>query len=276
MVFKLEATENNRVGFAGDWHGNTFWALNKLESFHNEGIRRIYHVGDFGLWPGYDGAGYLRKVNRDLEKYDMDIYVTLGNHDDYDKFNVLRVNEDGWRQFKGYPRIFFAHRGQVWYDGDVRMASLGGAGSIDKNLRVEGKSWWAGEEVLDSDVDNLIKNVEDAGWDRVDVLITHDAATGTLQHSKVSSGTYWFTPDVELYCHTQRNRLRIANDAVRPYTTIHGHWHSYSKQDLEGVGRDGNDYTTNFIGLARDNMRSNTIILTLDKDKADKEFYITE
>jgi len=276
MTFKLEATEYNQVGFAGDWHGNTFWALNKIKSFAELDIKRIYHVGDFGLWPGHDGAGYLRKVNRDLDKHDINIYVTLGNHDDYDKFDVLREVEGGWKQFKGYPRIFFAQRGQVWYDGNVRMAALGGAGSIDKNLRTEGKSWWAQEEVLDSDVDKLIKNVEDAGWDRVDLLITHDAATGTLQESKFFKKPYWFTPDVELYCNVQRNRLRIANDAVRPHTVIHGHWHNYRVQTLEGIGKDNEPYETQYIGLACDNMYNNTIIVTLTNDSPNKQFYLTE
>lgn len=274
MTFKLESV--GPVGFAGDWHGNTFWAIQKIKTLAEAGVKRIYHVGDFGLWPGHDGAEYLRKVNRDLEKHDMEIYVVLGNHDDYDKFEVLREYEGGWKKFKGYPRIFFAQRGQVWYDGDIRMAALGGAGSIDKNLRTEGKSWWPQEEILDSDVDKLTSNVDAAGWDRVDILITHDVASGAL----VKGFTYmpkWATPDVELYCNVQRNRLRVANDYVKPHVVVHGHWHEYSVSTLEGVDANLNDYETQVIGLAMDNMHCNTIISQgIDTDTNKLIFYIEE
>lgn len=272
-TFKLESV--GKVGFAGDWHGNTYWALGKLNSFAEEGVTRVYHVGDFGLWPGHDSAAYLRKVNRDAEKYGIDVYVILGNHEDYTKFNKLKSTESGWRQYEAYKRVFFAERGIVWYDGDVRMAALGGAGSIDKNLRVEGKSWWPEEEVLDSDVDSLIKNVNDAGWDRVDILITHDVATGAFTNG-FTHLPLWATPDVELYCNVQRNRLRIGNDAVRPHVVVHGHWHEYSNSIIDGVDKDLNGYTTEVVGLACDGMRCNTIVSDLEDFDGTLKFYITE
>lgn len=45
-----------RIALAGDWHGNTRWALHALEAAARQGCDTVVHLGDFGLWPGHDGA----------------------------------------------------------------------------------------------------------------------------------------------------------------------------------------------------------------------------
>jgi predicted phosphodiesterase len=46
----------NRIGVAGDWHGNTGHALKALKLLAGNNIATIAHVGDFGVWPGNSGA----------------------------------------------------------------------------------------------------------------------------------------------------------------------------------------------------------------------------
>src|ERR1035441_83787 len=45
-----------RIGVAGDWHGNTAWATRAIEKMARllpeTGPRGIVHLGDFGIWPG--------------------------------------------------------------------------------------------------------------------------------------------------------------------------------------------------------------------------------
>lgn len=37
------------VGLAGDWHGDTEWALDALTRFAEVGVTTVHHVGDFGF-----------------------------------------------------------------------------------------------------------------------------------------------------------------------------------------------------------------------------------
>ena len=76
-----------RVGVAGDWHGDRIWAISALRHFHQEDIRVVLHLGDFGVWPGPYGRIFLEQVERALETLDMVLLVTPGNHEDYDQID---------------------------------------------------------------------------------------------------------------------------------------------------------------------------------------------
>jgi hypothetical protein len=253
-----------RVAFAGDWHGNTMWALHCLRELAAAGIDRIYHVGDFGLWPGESGAAFLRKVDAHATRYGITIDVTLGNHDDYDRFAQLRADEDGWLRTKHTPALRFAPRGHTWEDHGVRFASLGGAGSIDRNLRTAGRDWWPDEAIGRDDVRTLAANVTARGWDRVDVLITHEAPAG-LTRRGFAVMPRWATPDVQQYCWEQRVRLRHATDLVMPHTLVHGHWHEWHHDELHGVGPgdSGAEYVTDVFSLSADGDVRNLITAEL-------------
>lgn len=97
----------------GDWHGNKPAALSYLRAILDKHPdARLIHVGDFGFWEtdiltneykkklnNYyendkqgefpelnhteDLRGYVYKVNQLLEEYNQDLYVCLGNHENY-------------------------------------------------------------------------------------------------------------------------------------------------------------------------------------------------
>jgi hypothetical protein len=113
------------------------------------------------------------------EQSGVRLFVVLGNHEDYDRVASMRADDDGWLFLKDYPRLRFAPRGHTWVDDSgTRIAALGGAGSIDRNLRRPGLSWWPGEELTDDDCARLVHNVREQGWPRVDVMLTRDAPAG--------------------------------------------------------------------------------------------------
>ena len=132
---------NERIGFAGDWHGNVAWATSRLQAFGNAGITTVYQIGDFGLWPGSSGKRFLRAVDSACEHSGLHLFIVLGNHEDYDRVKLMRTDDAGWLYLKDYPRLRFATRGHTWIDGaGTRFAALGGAGSIDRNIRRLGVS----------------------------------------------------------------------------------------------------------------------------------------
>ena len=250
------------VGIAGDWHGNTAWAKRILTGFHEAGIKRVYHVGDFGIWPGDEGRNFVDEVHFALQQREMEMYIILGNHEDYSQVRGLKKTPSGWFNFSGYPLLNFAPRGHVWKEGNVRLAAMGGAGSIDRNLRTANVDWWADEEITDENITTLIANVQDLSWERVDVLLSHDSPAGPKREG-ITSNPSWITPDVENYCWVQRVRLRRAVDTIAPYSIVHGHWHEWIRDSIEGVTVKGEPYTTQIVGLACDEMAHNAIIATL-------------
>lgn len=223
--------QTERAGFAGDWHGNTGWALSAIDFFHEQGIRTIYHVGDFGVWGGTDGAAYLRKINTRLLKHDMLILVTPGNHENYNMINKWPRNIYGFQNRKDLDRLWVIPRGQAWKHNGALLASMGGAASIDKGMRRLNKSWWPQEAISDKDIYNLKVNL----WGRpVHVLLTHDIP------AEVDVGPrYGMLPvDIEKYSQDQREQLSKAAAIARPEVIIHGHWHrSYSRMTKFDYGQ---------------------------------------
>lgn len=245
----------SRVFVAGDWHGNTGWALRTIKEAAHLGAHTLVQLGDFGIWPGEEK--YLRKVNAECMRTGVELLVVPGNHDNYNAIARMSVTPDGWLHLPRFPGLRFAPRGLIWQlPNGLWAGALGGAGSIDKNLRTPGKTWWPEEEVTQADVDALLGNFALSGLERLDVLFTHDAPAGVYRPK--SRRPVWLTPDVENYCEMQRVLLRQAVDAVRPQAMYHGHWHQWFDDILDGVhvSADGahHEYRTRVVGLTRDDM----------------------
>lgn len=248
------------VGFAGDWHGNTGWAVHAIRTLASRGAKVIYQVGDFGLWGGQDGAAYLRKIQRTLGYEDMVLIVTPGNHENYDMLEKFPLNEYGFMARHDIGRIWFAPRGHIWTHHGAYIASLGGAGSIDVRNRVEGKSWWRQEAITMADVDALKANMDEWGITGIDVMLTHESPAGITLGAKGWAG---ISPEIEHYCYLQRVLLRAAVDHATPRALIHGHWHRLVEAPLEGMSTRGDEYTAEVVGLNMDSTSENLMTCEL-------------
>lgn len=209
------------IGIAGDWHGNLGWALKAINEFHNRGIRHIFHLGDFCIMGGPDGMKFTRRINMLLEKLDMYIYVTLGNHENYNLYEKHYVMHDnnGISFKNGEPRILVFPRGYHWSWHDISYMSFGGANSIDKAYRHK-NSWWEQEQITDEQI------MESIGHP-VDVMFTHDVPYGVemfKNHRDASNG--WSKEDLEYASHSS-HQLRRLTDIVRPSLMFHGHYHKW-------------------------------------------------
>lgn len=257
--------DTERVGFAGDWHGNTGWALHCLDIFFKRGIKTVYHVGDFGVWGGNDGQSYLRKVNDRLRKHDMLIIVTLGNHENYNMTNKWPLNEEGFQVRNDIERIWIAPRGHLWTHNKARIASLGGAHSIDRQWRRENISWWPQEAITEADVQTLKDNLAAKKWSVVDVFLSHDIPAGL----DVGPKQFNLSPEIEYESYRQRILLREAYDMCAPHSGVHGHWHKTMHNFLEGVcleeGRPF-DYYAHVYGLNCDGFNGNIMEANIIKD----------
>lgn len=225
------------VGIAGDWHGNTGHALRAVEQFHRLGLRYVFQLGDFGLWGG------LLKHNKDklrsrlqimLEKYDMTLFVTLGNHEKYSFLPSFSVYEDGpWKGFlyePKAPRILYFQRGQSITLGGRNILSIGGAASIDYKYRVEGHTIWKEERITAQDVRNTIEEAERLG--KVDVILAHDVFASAPIFGTHRQSDKW-DADEKAYAQTSRDSLEKVVQAVIPTLWLHGHYHMPITTEVE-------------------------------------------
>lgn len=251
MTFQIANFQSPNVGFAGDWHGTVRWAVKALKVLDAWGVKFVYHLGDFGVWPDTTvekwGTNYRRSINGLLYKYGMQMVVILGNHEWYDKVEEWPLNEFGFIVEPEHPYIWYATRGQVWQHNDAWVAGLGGAFSIDKDFRAEGLEWWPQEAITVENVETLRANMEAAGIDKVDLFLSHDHPAG-LNHGKE------FDLDPHLANESARQRviLRDAVDYARPFNLVHGHWHKKLINRYEGAGFDYKPYYCVAYGLTNE------------------------
>lgn len=251
--------QKKKVGLAGDWHGRTNWVIGALKGFHLEGIDTVYHVGDFGFWPGNEGKKFLRALERQLVLYNIRLYVTMGNHEDYPQIEALPVQEDGMRW--PTPHIAVMPRGYRWEVDGVSFLSLGGAPSINFPDLKKGINWWPEEAITMGDIYRLYEGVEE--FPRTDVMITHDAPNGIapLDALMKDNAREWSEEGLQ-YADQGRQLMDAAVNIVKPHILFHGHYHYDYVVDT--VFGEDEQFTTTVVGLNRDTYKNNNMILDLN------------
>jgi predicted phosphodiesterase len=231
-----------RIVVAGDWHGNTAWGTSAIkqacEKLGDEPEKLVLHAGDLGVWPGGVGKFYLDMLESALRREKASLLVAPGNHDWYPYINGRDRDEDGLYSLRGSISAF--PRGYRWeWHGRTWMA-MGGAVSVDKATRTEGKDWWPEEEITNAEAEAAIA----AG--HADVIITHDCPS-EVHHSFGHHPSWWAEEDL---AHAANHRLKLQAivNKVQPSVLIHGHLHipysrtvdfGYGPVKITGLGMDG-------------------------------------
>lgn len=135
-----------RVLLVGDLHANTGAAFEVIDYAAAVRADLILQLGDFGFWPrDLQGRTFLRKVEKRLALRGLNLWWIDGNHEDFDGLTVLPIGEDGRREISEH--VWHLPRGYRWQWGATTWVAVGGAVSVDKNYRTEGKTWFAAEEL---------------------------------------------------------------------------------------------------------------------------------
>jgi Icc-related predicted phosphoesterase len=250
-----------QIGIAGDWHGNTEWALRTLRAFAKRGIKTIFQLGDFGIWGGHDAAKFILKVAKELNLNEQTLYVTPGNHEDYVRILSKEVDNRGVRIYQ-HDKILLLDRGMRGKIAGRDFVSLGGANSIDYKGRVEGLSWWREESITLGDVYKTVQGGP------VDIFFSHDAPLGVeIEYSNKSDGMGWGSEAI-IYSNEGRASLRHAVDGVMPNILFHGHHHVF--QDVTNTLFDGSEtYELRSVGLACDGKPLSAIVFDFSSDTYD-------
>lgn len=178
-------------------------------------------VGDMGvgfLWSHGPRQGEMRAN----PPYDA---MKHGDH----KF--IRGNHDNPQACKKHP--FWIPDGTV-NDG---MMFIGGAGSIDRALRIENYSWWQEEELSYLEMEGMIETYIKI---KPEIMVTHDCPEEVAQEllrkimvpSMVGDATYKLTEHIGA---RTRTAFQTMWNIHSPAMWIFGHWHFPFDHVLRGT-----------------------------------------
>jgi hypothetical protein len=221
-----------RIGVAGDWHGNTAWAVNAVRRM--SGLlpddhlpRVIVHLGDFGIWPGPSGLDYLSRLDAVLAATGTELWFVDGNHEDFTRLGQLRREPDG--RARVMNSIWHLPRGYRWEWHGRQWLALGGAVSLDRAARVAGRDWWPEEEITRRQAEAVV------GAGHADVMVTHECPAG-VKHDFGPPPSFWAAEDLRRN-EAHRELMRQIVLAVRPGWLMHGHLHRAYQRSVDlGAG----------------------------------------
>jgi len=169
----------------GDTHGlEDFYKLHIFAGEHPELTLNDYVIiaGDFGaIWSE-------RTLVENLRYYTELPFTVLfvdGNHENFNLLNAYPVEIwNGGKVHKIKPNIIHLMRGQVFEIEGKTIFTFGGATSIDRDYRIEGRSWWPQELPTYDELDEGIANLKRYG-NKVDYIITHSCGQRALMYPKL-------------------------------------------------------------------------------------------
>ena len=158
-----------KIGVTGDLHGEVNFP--RIYQARREGFTHLIVAGDFGyVWTGStQEAKQLDYIN----KIGIKVLFVDGNHENHDLLNSFPVTSlYGGSVHQIRPNIIHLMRGEVYKIGGKSIFTFGGAKSIDKAYRIEGRSWWASEMPSKEEMDHGLNTLSNHS-NKVDYIITH-------------------------------------------------------------------------------------------------------
>lgn len=255
------------VLLAGDWHGDAKWAWQVIaqipELLPEESFRLILHTGDFGIWSGDTGRGYLTVLENSLRRVKAQLWFVDGNHEDHDllaDLSSFRIRDHGRVEITN--SIHYLPRGYRFTllstIGTKDVLALGGAVSVDRAHRRAGYDWWPAEELT------FTQCLEAALAGPADIMLTHDCPNFVpLGLPPVPPSWGWSAADLAR-SDAHRDRLGDVVQRVQPELLIHGHYHlrknwtgmiPETDREIRVVSLDMNGSPGNYVVLELQDLR---------------------
>ncbi|MCO4263728.1 metallophosphoesterase [Pseudarthrobacter sp. MDT3-26] len=229
----------------GDWHGDLGWSINAVKAAAREGAKTMVSVGDVGLdWPGPKRNRWEQRMNALLMELGATLIVSPGNHDNTSRIDLEEVQPDGLITWRTNIRVL-PKGGRTVIEG-LRIGGLGGALSVDRQFRVEGKSYWGDEQPTIEQAEKLM-----AGGG-LDILIAHDVPMGVPVQ-----GAFDLPADLVEEADRTRILLRDVIDRTGVPNVFAGHWHQRVTHELVHPG----GHSTRVDVLDMEGSRGNAVLV---------------
>lgn len=174
------------IYITGDLHGGTDFDKLSLENFPEQATMTkddyLIITGDFGLV--FSNFKQELELREDLASRNFTSIYVDGNHENFSVLDSLPKHlwNGGLVNFIN-DSIIHLCRGQVFEIQGLKFFTFGGADSIDKELRIVGRTWWAREMPSSEEYAEGIRNLDKHNWE-VDYILTHDCSVRTFEKMK--------------------------------------------------------------------------------------------
>jgi len=224
-------SQAGRIGFVGDLHGDLGALLAAAETMQSCQVNIVIVTGDFGfVWPGVNYKRTLDKISRRLARLGVTLYFVDGNHEWFPELYTYPVQGDGQRRLR--ENVVHLPRGfRVTLRSGRVLAALGGANSIDRDLRQSNVDWWAEESITQEDLSAL-------GAAPVDVLVGHDAPLRVPSLDwGLAANELGLSDEMREYSLAGRRAFHKGFRAVQPALYLGGHYHRPVDEYISVDGR---------------------------------------
>lgn len=225
-----------KVAFIGDLHGDVGSARRILDQLPDD-LDLILQVGDFGYWPNRNDFHAFMDAIADMnEKARLGFHWIDGNHEDHDAITTNFSEPSGY-----LSRSSITH-----FDDEVSVLALGGAISIDRYHRQEGRNWFRDEAPSLVELTEMHRAVgEFALLPTTKIIVSHEAPSSNPPFKGLP-----FELPQELLFGSMVHRValehfyRILDRLDLDFIWVHGHWHQhgvylpYEGARIEVVGLD--------------------------------------
>ena len=163
------------IYITGDLHGShDSFKLNTTNFPQQKQLDKEDYViicGDFGcVWNNSKEDLYWQKW---LNNKNFTTLFIDGNHENFDLLNQYPIEQwNGGKVHFIQDSVIHLMRGQIFTIDNLKFFTMGGATSVDKHRRIEGKSWWKEEIPNKKEFDEALDNLEKHNW-MVDYVISH-------------------------------------------------------------------------------------------------------
>lgn len=225
--------------FVGDIHGK--WSLyEKLINKTNPEI--IIQVGDLGYFPNmkrcYGNSWEFNDIPKSVKTYFID-----GNHED---ISQLRQYKNLENPVEIIPNINYVPRGCVFTINETNILGIGGALSIDRDIRTPEYDWFY-DEIIDESVLYLLE--ERCKNKRIHIIVSHTCPHILWKYLN-KKNIYEFPDHID-------HSMKILDEVfktIKPDLWIFGHWHTNFECNIKN---------TKFICLNQITYKGDHIVLDI-------------
>lgn len=180
----------------GDIHGDYRTLQRAVDKANEVGAAALIQVGDFGLFRSF-GMNNEEKFKNVVHTSKCPVYFIDGNHDDATRWTTYTEVS------QVYPELplYYVPRGTVMEIDNRTIAFMGGAASIDKNMRLqEGWHWDEKENISPYEVLRMMDNAKDK---HIDMFITHCPPNSVINEHFDPRGKLQFGVGLDWHDHNQ-------------------------------------------------------------------------
>ena len=207
-----------RALIVGDTHATIRGATALVEQAKETEVDEVWQTGDLGYWPNLGRTNGFFEV---LSRSPVYIYFADGNHEDHLALGSAKL---AYSPKEVRPMVIHMPRGHVHRAGDLNVLFFGGARSVDRSWRIEGKTWFKEELPSEEEWQRATEATD------IDVVVAHDAppAQDFDYPGNLDPDNPWPLLDLEV-THHFRVQLESLRHTLQPRWWFHGHHHRFKK-----------------------------------------------